>query len=143
MPRTVRSNVFCFFLHLSLKRGQHQSRRIICFLEPALLSVLLLIVHIPESFLLPLPPSLFFFSTALNMTRFLESSLKSSWGKKEKKKHHSQQKCINCQSKKTPLDIVQRHTQAYCIQIIIVQKKHLRCSFYLFIHTPIKKIRKL
>lgn len=33
------------------------------------------IIHIPESFLLPLLPSLFFFSTALNMARWLESSL--------------------------------------------------------------------
>lgn len=35
---------------------------------------------VPESFLPPLLPSLFFFSTALNMARWLESSLYGPWG---------------------------------------------------------------
>lgn len=42
-------------------------------------SVFHLIVYIPESFLPPLLPSLFFFSTALNMARWLESSLYGPW----------------------------------------------------------------
>lgn len=43
-------------------------------------SVFRVIVHVPESFLLPLLPSLLFFSTALNMARCLESSLQGPWG---------------------------------------------------------------
>lgn len=48
-------------------------------------SVFYLIVYIPESFLPPLLPSLFFFSTALNMARWLESSLYGPWGGRPEK----------------------------------------------------------